>query len=183
MTPADKLLGHFDGIAGCEPRFTQVSDEGVRPTLHVAIYRGFPTPDALTGFTVGLSHFHPPGGAHKELTISMRDTDDRWALACAFTAFQLRERFAFVCGQTIDFRAQISESSAMSAFLVVHPRHLSPSDVVVDLGIRRVELVELVPLYEEERIWLNAGGDVSTFLEKCPSSLAMNPKRKPVAPG
>ena len=44
------------------------------PGMHVAVYRGFPEPGALTGFTVGLSHFHPPGGAHKELTISMRDS-------------------------------------------------------------------------------------------------------------
>src|SRR5262249_23719355 len=150
-----KLLDHFDRLAASEPRFIQVSDEGTRPAIYTAIYRDFPEPGAFTGFTVGLSHFHPPGGGHKELTISMRDTDDSWALACGFLAFQLRERCPFLCGETINFREQIAKSSTMSAFLVIHPRHIARPDTVVDLGVRRVELVELVPLYEEERAWLN----------------------------
>jgi hypothetical protein len=50
------------------------------------------------------------------------------------------------------------------------------------LGTRQVELVELVPLYEEERAWLSAGGDVPKFLSDCPKSLAMDPKRKSLAP-
>jgi hypothetical protein len=112
----------------------------------------------------------------------MRDTDDRWALACAYLAFQLRERCPFVCGDTINFRAQIAESSAMSAFLIIHPRNVAPRDTTVDLGIRQVELVELVPLYEEERAWLNADGDVKMFLSDCPKTLAMDPKRKSLAP-
>jgi len=148
----------------------------------VAIYRGFPEPDALTGFTIGLSHFHLPGGAHKELTISMRDTDDQWALACGFLAFQLRERCPFVCGDTINFHAQIANSSTMSAFLVVHPRHIPPPDIVADLGICRVELAELVPLYEDERAWLNAGGDIKMFLNDCPKSRSMDPKRRSLVP-
>jgi hypothetical protein len=182
MTPADKLLNHFDRLAGSEPRFVPVSDESARPAMHVAIYRDFPERGALTGFTIGLSHFHPPGGGHKELFICMRDTDDRWALACGFLAFQLRERCPFVCGDTINFRAQIAESSTMSAFLIIHPRHVSSPETVVVLGIRQVELVELVPLYEEERAWLSAGGDVKMFLSDCPKSLAMDPKRKSLAP-
>src|ERR671937_449206 len=155
MTPADKLLNHFDRLTGSEPRFVRVSDEGASPALFVAIYRGFPEPDALTGFTVGLSHFHPPGGAHKELTISMLDTDDRWALACGFVAFNLRERCPFVCGDTINFREPIAKTSPMSAFAIVHPLHISARDSVVDLGIKQVELVQLVPLYEQERAWLS----------------------------
>jgi hypothetical protein len=182
MTAADILLNHFDRLAGTEPRFVPVSDEGARPAMYAAIYCDFPEGGALTGFTVGLSHIHPPGGGHKELFICMRDSDDRWALACAYLAYQLAERCPFVCGDTINFRAQIAESSAMSAFLIVHPRHLSSADTVVDLGIRKVELVELIPLYEDERAWLNAGGDVKMFLRDCPKSLAMDPKRKSLAP-
>ena len=36
MTPADKLLDHFDRIAGTEPRFVQVSDAGVLPVRTIA---------------------------------------------------------------------------------------------------------------------------------------------------
>jgi hypothetical protein len=182
MTPADKLLDHLDRIAGTEPKFIRVSPEGSHPVMNVAIYRGFPGPDALTGFTGGLSHFHPPGGAHKELTISMLDTDTAWANACGFVAFQLRERCPFVCGDTINFREQIATSSSMSAFVIVHPLHISARDSLVDLGVRQVELVQLVPLYEQERAWLSAGGDLQMFLKACPGSASMNPRRKPFVP-
>jgi len=179
---AEILLNHFDRLAGSEPRFVQISDDGVRPALHALIYRGFPTPDAITGFTGGLSHFHPPGGGHKELMISMRDTDDRWALACADVAFQHREQFPFGCGSLINFSEPITRGSKMSAFLVVHPRHISPQDSIIDLGVREVELMELIPIYEEERVWLSGGGDKKTFLENCPTSVSMDPKRKSLAP-
>jgi hypothetical protein len=180
MNPADTLLNHFDRIAGSEPRFVRVSDQGSSSAMYVAIYRGFPETEAVTGFTIGLSHFHPPGGAHKELTISMRDADEVWALACGFLAFQLRDRCPFVCGETINFREQIAKSSSMSAFVVINPRHVSAPDMSVDLSIRQIELMELVPLYEEERAWLNAGGDLKMFLRDCPASTAMNPQRKSV---
>jgi hypothetical protein len=182
MTPADKLLGQFDRIAGSEPRLFRVSDEDVRPAIDLAIYRGFPEPGGLTGFTLGLSHFHPPGGAHKELTISMRDIDDAWAFASGFLAFQLRERCPFVCGDTINYREQIAKSSSMSAFVIIPPRHLSSSHTVIDLGIRQVELVELVPLYQEEREWLIAGGELEMFLTDCPGTTLMDPRRKPFVP-
>jgi hypothetical protein len=182
MTPADTLLDHYDRVTGTEARFVRVSDEGASPAMDVVVYRGFPEPGALTGFTVGLSLFHPPGGAHKELTLSMRDSDDIWALACGYMAFRLRERCPFVCGDTINFRELIAPSSAMSAFVIVHPLWVPAKDSVVDLGIRRVEITQLVPLYEEERAWLNEGGDLHTLLRAYPGSELMNPKRKPLVP-
>lgn len=183
MTPADRLLDHYDRVTGREPRFNRVSDEGVSPAMHVAIYRDFPEAGAVTGFTVGLSLFHPPGGDHKELTISMRDADDVWALACGYMAFQLRERCPFACGDTINFREQIAPSSAMSAFVVVHPQWLPSRDAVVDLGARRVEVVQLVPLYELEREWLAAGGELRELLQAFPGSALMDPGRELFAPG
>jgi hypothetical protein len=183
MSPADRLLDHYDRLAGGEPRFTRVSDEGISPALHVAIYPGFPEPCAVTGFTVGLSLFHPPGGGHKELTISMRDADDVWALACGYLAFQLRERCPFACGDAINFRERIAPLSAMSAFVAVHPQWLASQDAVVDVGVRRVEIVQLVPLYESERAWLAAGGELREFLQAVPSPALMDPRREVFVPG
>jgi hypothetical protein len=72
----------------------------------------------------------------------------------------------------------------MSAFVVVHPRHVSSRDSVVDLGVRQVELAQLVPLYERERAWLSAGGDLRALLKAYPGSALMNPRRDPFnAPG
>jgi Suppressor of fused protein (SUFU) len=181
MTPADILLNHFDRIAGTKPQFVRVSDEGATPAIHVAIYRGFPEPDGTTGFTVGLSHFHPPNGSHKELTISMRDTDIAWALACGMVAFQLRERCPFSCGDTINFREPIAKSSALSAFMILHPRNIATADTVIDLGRRTVEIVQLVPIYEEEQSWLRNGGNLTKFLKDHPAGHWMEPQRKLLA--
>ena len=182
MTPADKLLDHYDRVAGSEPRFVRTSDEGASPATHVAIYRDFPEPGAVTGFTVGLSLFHPPGGGHKELTISMRDDDAVWALACGYLAFRLRENCTFACGDTINFRERIAPASAMSAFVVVHPLWVPGRDAVVDVGVRRVEVVQLVPLYESERAWLAADGELRALLRAFPGIALMDPVRAAFAP-
>ena len=182
MKPAEKLLGHFDRLAGSTPRFVQVSQSDAHPAIYVAIYQGFPDPDATTGFTVGLSHFLPPGGAHRELTISMRDSDEAWALACGFLAFQLRNCCPFIWGHTINFREQIAKSSLMSAFVVIRPCHFASVDAQIDLGARQVELVQLLPLYETEREWLVAGGDLKPVLNAVSSAQWMNPARDSFVP-
>ena len=182
MTPAGNLLNHFDRIAGSEPNFHTISPDGASPAMHVALYSGFPEPGAVTGFTIGLSHFHPSQGGHKELTISMRSTEIEWALACGFTAYQLRETCPFNCGDTVNFHEKISASSGMNGFLVTHPAHIATNDATVDLGFRKVELVELVPLYEQERLWILAGGNTSDLLQSCPRRDFMNPKRVPYSP-
>jgi len=175
--PADILLNHLDKLGGSEARYVDVSDEQAQPRMNVAIYQGCPTVGAITGFTIGLSHFHPPGGAHRELTISMRGSDDAWALACGCVAFQLRESSPFECGHTVDFKERIAKSSEMSAFLIVHPRHIHAKDALVDLGVRRVEIVELLPIYQKEMAWLRAGGNVKTLLEALPTAVGMDPRR------
>lgn len=181
-SPANKLLTHFDRITGTEPTFARVSDDGAQPRLHVATYRGFPAANALTGFTFGLSHSHLPDGSHKELLISMLDTNDAWSLACGFVACQFHDRCSFSCGETINFKDRISPSSRMTAFVVVHPQHISPNEWLVDIGIRQVELVQLIPLYEQERSWLFDGGDLERFLNQYGPSEIMNPNRREFVP-
>jgi len=178
MNPGDRLLSHFDRIVGKPPLFREVSDRDVSPVMNVAVYSGFPERETLTAFTVGLSLFHPPGGAHKELMISMRDSDDVWALACGYTAYQLRERCAFAYGDTIDFGDRISPQSQMTSFITLHPIYISPSDSVLDIGVRQVEIVQLVPIYDSERILLADGGDIAAFLNAFPRHELMDPLRR-----
>lgn len=182
MTPADKLLDHFDRLAGAQPEFIRISDEEAGPAIFVALYRGFPEPDAVTGFTGGLSHFHPPGGSHKELVISMRDPDPAWAFAAGMVADGLRDRCPFLHGETINFRAPIAASSQMAAFVVVHPLLFARTDAVIDIVGRCVELMQLLPLYEEERAWLNDGGDLQAFLDARPEADFRLPTRSPFRP-
>jgi hypothetical protein len=182
MLPADLLLAHFDSIAGSEPSYRQISPEGEVTAMNVAVYRNYPLPSAITGFTIGLSHFHPADGGHIELTISMLDLDEVWALAVGYVALKAREHFRFGIDDTIDFGAQISTKSEMSAFVVTHPAHLGVAGCAVDIGVRRVTLVELVPIYQEERVWLLAGRTFQDLLGANPRETFMNPRRGLLVP-
>ena len=119
----------------------------------------------------------PPGGGHKELVISMLDEDDVWALACGFIASQLSQDCPFNSGETINFHEKISPRSKMSSFVSVHPLELSSDDQMIDLGERRVELMQLIPLYDAEREWLGSGGDLNSFLDAYSPFDLMDPKR------
>lgn len=177
---ADILLGHYERITGSEAEFTEVSPPGSKPSLFAAIHRGFPKANRVTGFTVGLSNVHSPvseGHPHRELVISMADNDSAWALAVAFTAYQLRGRCGFDAGDTINFKEEIAPSSRMTAFLVVRPMVLNAADAEVDLGVRTVGIRQLVPLYEQERAWLMSGGEEQSFLKHFSADDLLNPRR------
>ncbi len=183
MDPAEKLLSHFERITGTEYIFAyKVSPDHTSPAIQVLLYAGFPEQGTITGFTFGLSHFHPDGGGHKELMISMRTADHAWALACGEIAYQLREECPFVCGDTINFREPISESSRMNGFFVTHPISVSSKNLVIDLGFRRIELVEVIPVYESERLWIRDGGSLDTLLESRTRREFLDPTRQPFIP-
>ena len=61
----------LDRLAGSEAQFVLTSDDDARPAMFVAIYRDFPERGALTGFTIGLSHFQSDDGGCKELFVCM----------------------------------------------------------------------------------------------------------------
>ena len=177
---ADILLNHYERVTGSHAQFTEVSPRGSKPGVFAAIHRGFPRPNAITGFTAGLSHVHSPaneGHTHRELVIAMADDDPAWALAAAFVAYQLRGRCGFDHGDAINFREQIASKSRMAAFLVVRPILISPADAEIDLDVRTVALRQLIPLYESERTWLMSGGNDSIFLQRFSPDELMDARR------
>jgi len=106
--------------------------------------------------------------------------DVSWALACGFIADQLKERAPFNCGDTIDFHEAISASSEMNAFVVSHPLFLDAKDVMVDIGVRKVEIVQMVPIFERERLWLRQDGDIQQLLSRVTETELMNPLRESI---
>jgi hypothetical protein len=173
MSPVDPLLDHFDHIAKCDPQYRDA-----KPSISVAIYRGFPSQRTLTAFTIGLSKATRTDGDYQELTISMEDTDDIWALAIATIAENLGENTSLSCGDTINFQAQISKTSTMSAFVVGHPAHFREMDCTLAIGTKKITIVELVPIYKEERDWLMTDGTMRELLGDRPRELLMNPRRE-----
>lgn len=180
MTPGDQLLDYYDELVGQPPRYTRVSEPDDPAGLFAVVYNDAPHAGASMGFTCGLSHVHQPDGSHKELLIAMQDVESSWALACAYLAYQLKERCSFQHGDVINFHATIAHSSGMSAFLVVHPLWLAKEACRVDLGVRTVELMQLVPLYDEERAGLLIDANVQRWIAAHPGHLLMNPNRPPL---
>lgn len=180
MRAADILLDHYDRLTGSSATYRNVAPDDAVDDMIVAIYRGYPVEGAVTGFTIGLSHLHLPGGQHNELTVSMRDVDDVWVHAMGVVAYRLRNECLFQPGDTIDFGAPIRTGSALRAFVVAPPMHFGPQGAVIDLGIRRVNLVALVPIHAQERQWLAADGTLDALLDGRPRELLLNPTRGPL---
>ena len=179
-TAADRLLDHFERVAGSPGSLTRVSPPEASAQVFVSVHRGFPEPDSICGFTMGLSNVHSPtsdGPPHRELFIAMTDTREDWAFAVAFLAHQLQGRCGFTTGDVINFREEIAESSRMTGFLVTPAALLGADDADVDQGFRQVAIRQLVPLYESERAWLLDGGDDSAFLGRFSPSQLMDPHR------
>ena len=180
-TPAELLEAHYERVTGLEGESYRVSEDDVSPAVFATLYRGFPRAGASAGFTFGLFNSHSPaneGHPHRELVICMASDDPSWVLAVGYLAVQLRGRCGFDSGDTINFRAEVARGSRMSAFVVLHPLVLRPADAEVDIGIRRVSLRQLVPLYEEERAWLMAGGEEQLLMEQFTADDLMDPGRR-----
>jgi hypothetical protein len=180
-TPADLLEAHYRRITGRAGESYRVSEDDASPAVFATLYRGFPRAGASAGFTFGLSNSHSPtneGHPHRELVICMASENPSWVLAVGHLAVQLRGRCGFDCGDTINFRAEVARGSRMTAFVVMHPLALRTADAEVDIGIRRVSLRQLVPLYEEERAWLMAGGKEQLLMEQFTVDELMDPSRR-----
>jgi hypothetical protein len=153
-------LDRLDRITGTKATFTKISQPEDQPAIHVAIYRGFPSRDLVTAFTIGLS-LTPPSGAthwHPELVITMRSPDTVWALAMGELAYRLRGVCSFSPRETFDFGAEISPESRMSAFFSDIPSVVSPSDACIAVSQFRIHLVQLYPIFACELAALRERG-------------------------
>jgi hypothetical protein len=178
--PGKILLDHYDRLAGNSKNvfYTDVSGIFSKLRLTSVLYRDSLEPGITLGFTLGLSHYHPPGGAHKELVIAMRSNDELWGLACASIANKAKEFCPFTPGDTLNFGTQISKSSQMTGFLIARPILFSEQDTVIDTKIRTVELVQLIPIYHEEIHHLLHPGKEAEFLAHFSKEELLNPARK-----
>ena len=169
-------------MAGGEAEHLRISPDEESHPMFAAVYRNVPRSGALTAFTFGLSHFHPPGidaPVHRELVLSVQSRDIAWAMAAGFIAYQLREKCAFECGDTINFVEKISKKSRMSAFLIHHAHFIAPEARLIHLGERDIEIVQITPIFDEERRWFLSGGSSADFFAHFSALDLMAPDRIP----
>jgi hypothetical protein len=120
--------------------------------VFVFVYKDWPRPGLLTGFTLGLSEAEHPEwtGIKPELMISVESTDEAWGYAAAYVAEQLRGQCAFGLGETVNFRSCISEESEMDPFLVFSPACLSAEQQCIPMGDQSIHISGLYPMYNSE---------------------------------
>jgi len=152
----EKFLEHLDAVFQSEPEFFPIESLNPDlPKLACMVYRDVPEADHVTGVTYGLSEANHPSWrlGKPELIISVQSTDVAWPLAVAQMANQLRGQCPFNYGDVIDFGAEISEESKMSAFFVFAPAILQASAFLgIDVGGRLpINLAGMYPFYASER--------------------------------
>ena len=155
MTPIEKYLQHLDNIFQVEPEFYKENslDKGHTGVTNI-VYKNIPEKGMTTALTYGLSTVKHKDWEYgrPELCISVESTNDAWAQIAGFLANQLRGKFPFCYGQTINFRGRISDDSDMDAFLIFAPSILDREDFLdVDIGLDyKINIAGLYPIYSSE---------------------------------
>ena len=81
-----------------------------------------------------------------------RSQNKSWAQIVGFLAKQLRGKFPFCYGQTINFREKISDDSEMDAFLIFAPSILDKEHYLdINIGTDyKINIAGLFPIYSSE---------------------------------
>jgi hypothetical protein len=154
-TPAERYLEHLDHIFQQAPEFYN-NDSLVAgiPGVTAIVYRDMPEKGFITAFTYGLSLVKHPSWkfGRPELCISVESSNLDWGQVVGFIANKLRGDCPFSYGQTINFREQISEDSAMDAFFIFAPSTLDKADYLnIDIGTDyKISIAGLYPMYADE---------------------------------
>ena len=147
----DPYLNRTDALFGAGEYF-KVTSEAERPHVWVVTYRDVPDEGSLTALTYGLSSIDHPlwKVGRPEVLISVNSSNPDWALAAGFLVKRYRGSCPFSMGNVLRFGSSITAESQMSAFFVFASSLLSPDEGAISLPDRRVNVVQIYPIYEEE---------------------------------
>src|SRR5258706_3815504 len=153
----DRFVAHLDEIFCVEPTFFPLDSSHPNvPGVVCLVYRDIPEAGSMTGVTFGLSEVtHPTWKLGRpELTITVDSEDLAWPLAMAHMANNLRGNCPFCYGDVVNFGAQISDESEMSAFLIFAPSIFEEKQSYLDIDVGGEQLLNIsgvYPLYDSER--------------------------------
>ena len=154
-TPAERYLEHLDNIFQIEPKFYKNESllDGISGVTSI-VYSDIPEKGFTTALTYGLSLVKHPDWklGRAELCISVESSNVDWGLVVGYIANKLRGDCPFSYGQTINFRAQISEDSEMNAFFIFAPSTLDKDDYLnIDIGTDyKINIAGIYPMYADE---------------------------------
>ena len=155
MTPIERYLDHLDSIFQVEPEFYKEKSLDKRfPGVTNIVYKDIPEEGMTTAFTYGLSLIKHDEWKYgrPELCISVESQDKAWGEVAGFLANQLRGKFPFCYGQTINFREAISKDSKMDAFVIFAPSILEKESYLdIEIGTDyKINIAGLYPIYSSE---------------------------------
>jgi len=173
---------HLDNVTGQSEDVIHKIDSthSGLPAVSVFVYRNWPVPGFITGFTFGLSTAKHPDWklGRPELMISMESLDEAWPLAIGYMAESLRGKCPFCYGNTINFNARISEESNLDAFLLFFFFFLTREQMAVSLGGFTCNITGMYPMYRSEVALYEKLG-LKQFWD-LPEWDPLNPHRKPM---
>lgn len=157
-------LDHLDGLFG-KGDCRKVTDETERPHVWVVGYQDVPEPGSFAGFTYGLSSidYREWTIGRPELLINVNSSNLDWAIAAGFLAKKHRGLSPFSIGNVLRFGTRITAESEMSAFFVFTSSLLTPEEASIVLPDRKVNIVQLYPIYEEEIALIQREGVANFF--------------------
>lgn len=145
----DAFLTWLDDHAGREAELTVLQGSGSRPITCVR-YVDVPEPGSTVAATLGLSLAEENAGP--ELVMLVASTDPTWSLALGTVTQRLQMDVESLAeGSTVDFGADISTDSRMSAFVLTEPLLLDDGETsIVHTPAGHVMLLQAVPLFKSE---------------------------------
>lgn len=129
-------------------------------------------------FSYGLSFASHPDQHNKvELCLQMDSEDMTWAHVVGYLTNQLRGDCPFNSGEIIRLGQKVSQESDLNAFVVIPVQHGIPQKVK-DGRKSTVQLLELIPIYEQEVYNIQKLG-LDNFIKQL-GKYKTDPKRKPL---
>ena len=145
-------------IQELEKRFGEINyihkigcDDKSKPEIAVFFFHNLPD-NLLTSITFGLSNaqrdewkFGKP-----ELIVTLDTKDKAWGLSAGYFASSFFNEKTFQYGNLFTLDSPISQESDMSGYFIFAPSFLDQKQSTIELSDRKIHLVSMYPIYQEE---------------------------------
>ncbi|HZH15259.1 MAG TPA: suppressor of fused domain protein [Archangium sp.] len=149
---SEQYFAAVDELTGIDGRFYRITDSDESLLVAVAAYDDVPEDGYTTAFSFGLSDaVHPEWvNGRPELLISVRSKDHAWGLCMGEIVRNYRQESLFSYGTILHFRQRVADESPMTSFLIFASTLLDPEDIQLSLPDRKINLVQMYPIHEDE---------------------------------
>ncbi|MFD1166364.1 suppressor of fused domain protein [Sphingobacterium daejeonense] len=179
-SPLEHYRSHLEVIF--QDKSSVFREKSVKKKLPFVYTIVFPKTEGrpLLSFSYGLSFAPHPDQHNKiELFLQMNSEDMAWAHIVGYLSNQLRGECPFNTGEIIRIGQKISSESSLNAFVVINPDSTILQERIKDgRKSNGIQLVELLPIYEEEVLTIQRLG-LAEFINRLKPN-KLNPLREKI---